>query len=340
MDANKNYNKTLTTTIRLKRIERGITQAELAKNVNISPIIYGHIESGRRELKIYEFVNLCHYLDIDIDETLESSILNINENILTLEKKLKNKVISFTSFKGGVGVSTLSILLSNEISKDYKIILIDSHYQNSCYDLRMRDIKTFPETKPLYEIKTVPFENLANYLSTAKTEYDYIIIDLPKFFYIEDHIENIIEKSDFVFAPFHLRYNNQPFETYKDEPLRYADGRLDLFVNLRERSSKKGNKAVFSLIPFRNNIDVEFKEYIENYDITLIPETFKEFEEIPEYLDTINPISTNENSSFAPYIMETMKVLYYLMEITDSNLVIEDQKNIKKLRWKNLFDRI
>ena len=64
------------------------------------------------------------------------------------------------------------------------------------------------------------------------------------------------------------------------------------------------------------------------------------FKEIPKYVDTITPISTIENAYYTPYIVETMKVMYHLMDLTEANLVVEDLKRVSELKWENIFSEI
>jgi len=77
MEINKEYSKILISKIRFNRTKLGITQAQLANKINISPIIYSHIESGRRELKILEFVKLSKFLNIKIDEIIDIALSEI-----------------------------------------------------------------------------------------------------------------------------------------------------------------------------------------------------------------------------------------------------------------------
>ncbi|WP_010177343.1 helix-turn-helix domain-containing protein [Aquimarina agarilytica] len=342
MDTNKEYNSLLISKIRIKRLELGLTQSHLANKIGISPITFSHIESGRREIKVFEVVKLCKYLNIKIDEVLEicyNKIKISHNSEITSNKKLKNKVISFTSFKGGMGVSTLSIILANEISKDYKLLFIDSHYQNSCYDKRALDLEVFPNIKPLYSIASIETKELAKYIDQKKKDYDYIIIDLPRFFYIPDYIEEITNQSDFVISPFKGRgMLKKPFKNNKDYLKHIAEGRLDLFIEYRNLF--KNNDTVFSLIPFLVKIeDDEFDDYCSDQEIVLIPETFKEFPEHDLFCDTLNPISNLENAYYNPFIVETLKVIFHLKSLVGADLIMEDLKHKSNAKWQKILDK-
>ena len=342
MNINKEYNLILISKIRFKRLELGITQAQLANKIDISPITFSHIESGRREIKIFEVVKLCKYLNFRIDELLDICLDEFKSKYkseITSKKKLKNKVVSFTSFKGGMGVSTLSIILANEISKDYKLLFIDSHYQNSCYNERTLDLEIFPDIKPLYKIVSVEVKELAGYIDQTKKDYDYIIIDLPRFFYIPDYIEEITNQSDFIISPFKGRGTlKKPFENNTDYLKHIAEGRLDLFIEYRNLF--KDSDTIFSLIPFLVKIeDDEFDDYCSDQEIVLIPETFKEFQEHDLFCDTLNPISNLENASYIPFIVETLKVIFHLKNLVGADLIMEDLKHKNNAKWKKILDK-
>lgn len=338
MDANKKYNEILVKEIRLKRIQLGLTQAELAKKVKISPIIYGHIETCRRELKILELFNLCNFLDLPINETLINCKSKQNNIILGNSKNsYKAKVVAFTSFKGGAGVSTLTTLFCNKTSSQYNILMIDAHPQLSCLNRRKDDLEMFPNVKPQYEIKAVEIDKLPNYINKVRSEYDYVVIDLPRFFYYEDNLENILTKCDFIFAPFYLpKYY---FTKEKPEYLKQVDGRLDLFIELSRKIKKFNDKISFTLISFSNDMPVEFKEWIEGYDINLLPQTFKKHYELQSHIDTLTDLSKNEDIAYAPYIKDTLKLIYYLELETGANLYIEGQDNVLKQKWDNLINK-
>lgn len=225
---------------------------------------------------------------------------NIEDRVLILEKESntvkpqkrstpKAQIIIFTSFKGGVGTSTLTTLFCNHISNQYNILLIDAHQQLTCYNMRENDLITTPEAKPLYEIEAISVEGLVNHLDVVKNKYDYIVIDLPRFFYYEDNLESIFIRSNYIFAPFHIPYNYS-VEQSNNDFLHQVEGRLDLFIELRKKIKSINKDITFTLVPYENDVTEEFKEWIEKFDMSLLPQTFKRYSELPSYIDTISDL--------------------------------------------------
>ncbi len=331
MDINKKLSVEIVNFIRSRRLELGLKQSELAVKADISPVTYGHIESGRRELKIYELSILSAILNIDANSITKSAISKLKTGEGSLDKTYKNKVVAFTSFKGGTGVSTLAVLLANEIAQHYKVLFIDAHYQASCYHMREIDRSVFPEVRPLYEVKKVPVNKLTNYIAAQCGDYDYIIIDLPRFFYVSEYIDNVLLRSNFVFVPFHLSYHFSTTDNY----IKHAAGRFDLFIELQAKIKQQEN-VHFTLIPFRDDISQIFKEWIEDKEIALVPCSFKYHEEISR-IDTFNPLPSELH---APYIQDTRNVLYHLMNILSAHPIIEDQKKYSKASWDVMLESI
>lgn len=327
MEPSKKINDIIVKEIRLKRIQLGLTQAELAKKVGISPITYGHIETCRRELKIIELYNLCKYLDLPIEETLSNCICKQYKSEQDDDSiSYKGEVVAFTSFKGGAGVSTLTALFCNKISSQYNILMIDAHEQLSCYNMRKNDMQLYTDIKPQYEIKAVGVDKVSSFLETVRNDYDYVIIDLPRFFYYDNDLKDIFVKCNYVFAPFYLSEYHEIKEEY-DEYIQQVDGRLDLFIELRAKIKELNGNISFTLISFQNDMTVEFQEWIENYDINLLPQTFKKHYELQSHIDTLTDLSKNEDIAYAPYVIDTLNLIYYLERETSANLFIEEQNN-------------
>ena len=64
------YNKIISNIIEIRK-NFNFTQKEFSEKINMSYIIYGHIESKRRELKIMELVHICFVFNLDINRVLE-----------------------------------------------------------------------------------------------------------------------------------------------------------------------------------------------------------------------------------------------------------------------------
>lgn len=274
---------------------------------------------------------------------------NIEDRVLILEKESntvkpqkrstpKAPIIIFTSFKGGVGTSTLTTLFCNHISNQYNILLIDAHQQLTCYNMRENDLITTPEAKPLYEIEAISVEGLVNHLDVVKNKYDYIVIDLPRFFYYEDNLESIFIRSNYIFAPFHIPYNYS-VEQSNNDFLHQVEGRLDLFIELRKKIKSINKDITFTLVPYENDVTEEFKEWIEKFDMSLLPQTFKRYSELPSYIDTISDLCKNKSIAYAPYITNTKAIIYYLEKETIANNYIEEQNNLFKKRMRNILNQ-
>lgn len=53
--------------LRAVREDRDLTQAQVGKLLNKSQQGYGHIESGRAELKIEDLITLCRFYNLSAD---------------------------------------------------------------------------------------------------------------------------------------------------------------------------------------------------------------------------------------------------------------------------------
>lgn len=91
--------------------------------------------------------------------------------------------IIFGNQKGGVGKSTLCIMLANYLTlvKKKQVLVIDMDFQKSINEQRKFDLSKNPQladTKP-YEILVMDTEDYPKYAEQLKKLNDYILIDLP-----------------------------------------------------------------------------------------------------------------------------------------------------------------
>lgn len=68
--------------IKSKRLESKLTQNEFSKIVNISPITYGHLESGRSILNLFQFVIFCKYLNLNCETLLNQCAIKLQNSKL------------------------------------------------------------------------------------------------------------------------------------------------------------------------------------------------------------------------------------------------------------------
>lgn len=144
------------------------------------------------------------------------------------------KIISIANVKGGTGKTNIAIGLAKELSKNYKVLLIDNDPQSSITSILLNDIKEFEHT--LYNVylqKNIGFNDciyefqenfyivpncldsmtldlelsskgnreniLLNKLKTIPNIFDFIIIDNSPFISLQ--MKNSIVISDLILCP-------------------------------------------------------------------------------------------------------------------------------------------
>ena len=90
------------------------------------------------------------------------------------------RIISITNRKGGVGKSTLSILLATSLANQLqkKVLIIDMDSQNTVQTLF--DLVSDSEIKPLFDVVSINPDHLKDELIEQETKYDVIFLDLPR----------------------------------------------------------------------------------------------------------------------------------------------------------------
>ena len=91
-------------------------------------------------------------------------------------------IISVANRKGGVGKTTLSILLATALAetKGLKVCLLDTDSQKSAVTRRLIEQAQNPDLTPLYPIEHVFPKYLTMELRHRSEEYDVILIDVPR----------------------------------------------------------------------------------------------------------------------------------------------------------------
>lgn len=90
------------------------------------------------------------------------------------------KIISITNRKGGVGKSTLSILLAGCLARDNKVLILDCDEQRSVegfYNLE----RGMYESDPLFAVEGIALQFVYDFLRAKGDQYDIILIDVPRF---------------------------------------------------------------------------------------------------------------------------------------------------------------
>ena len=98
-----------------------------------------------------------------------------------------SKIILITHQKGGVGKSTLTFNLAQNISKNARVVVLDFDLQGSLSQLAdlVTDFEIISFKREIKEIK--------------KLDYDFIFIDTPP--YLSNHLHNLIELADLIIVP-------------------------------------------------------------------------------------------------------------------------------------------
>jgi chromosome partitioning protein len=110
--------------------------------------------------------------------------------------------IVFGNQKGGVGKSTLCIMLANYLTmvKKKVVVVLDMDFQKSIEERRQRDNTLVNEPMP-YEVLTVDTGDYPHYSEQLSKIDDIVIIDLPGRLDDETLIP-ILKEADFVICPF------------------------------------------------------------------------------------------------------------------------------------------
>lgn len=99
---------------------------------------------------------------------------------------MDTKIISVVGEKGGIGKTTLNIILASNLfyAKQQKIVLLDAdNPQYSIYKKRNREMEMLDAEEraglELYPIEPVTVQNLQDAILKYYGQVDYIILDLP-----------------------------------------------------------------------------------------------------------------------------------------------------------------
>lgn len=277
MDKNRLLSSLIVKELRKNRVNQNRTQKEISEQAGISPIVYGHIETNRRELKINELDTLCKVLNLDMYSILQKCKCLMEPG--EIDPSLKNKVIAFSSFKGGVGVSTLAMLASRILSARFKVLLIDADPQQTCIDQRNQETYAQQGENP-YDMAYIPLENLLLHIERTVLSYDYIIIDFP-FGLGEKKLCSpqgsfacsVFRLCECVFTAFSLHKRKKrigfPFP---------VEGNLEQFLYVLQETKKRNPKTEFTLVPWLCTLPEGFSGWAEEIGCSVLPVPVPELE--------------------------------------------------------------
>ena len=83
-----NYQRLLGERIKEERLKLGLTQAQLAEDIDISDTHIGHIERGERGITLTTLVRLAGRLGVTIDYLMQDSVKSNDENIINQFRKI------------------------------------------------------------------------------------------------------------------------------------------------------------------------------------------------------------------------------------------------------------
>ena len=97
------------------------------------------------------------------------------------------KIILITHQKGGVGKSTLTFNLAQNIATNSRVAVLDFDLQGSLSQLE----------ELVTDFKIIPYQDILE--SISELQYDFIFIDTPP--YLSNHLAKLISISDLIIVP-------------------------------------------------------------------------------------------------------------------------------------------
>jgi len=94
----------------------------------------------------------------------------------------KTRAISVANSKGGVGKSTVTILLAAALAKqkNKKVLILDTDSQASVSEWLLAEQQAYSDAKPLVSVEAIPPQHVQMYLEKFGEGYDVIFIDIPR----------------------------------------------------------------------------------------------------------------------------------------------------------------
>ncbi|CAM3266609.1 ParA family protein [Elizabethkingia anophelis] len=150
------------------------------------------------------------------------------------------KIISTIHQKGGVGKSTLTFNLANNLKDNAKICIIDVDFQGSIYESRsLSDMDTY---------------HISEFEKVKELDYDFVFIDTPP--YLFDGVQNIAEISDVIIIPI--------------KPGIYDTLSINRTIGqLKEFKCDKKSLIVFNLVKPNTTITEEIRDQVAAFGVDI-----------------------------------------------------------------------
>lgn len=150
------------------------------------------------------------------------------------------KIFSLIHQKGGVGKSTLTFNLANNL-KDYgKVCILDVDYQGSLYEIR--------------ENSDIPIFHISQLEEVRSLNYDLVFIDTPP--YIFEELETICKISDVILVPM------------KPGPLDMLAVKKTIHF-IKEYKAQDKALIVFNMVKPKTSLTEQINEVVSTYDIPI-----------------------------------------------------------------------
>lgn len=176
------------------------------------------------------------------------------------------KIILTTHQKGGVGKSTLTFNLANNLKENAKVCIVDMDYQGSLLNVR--------------ELSEVPIFNADKFEEVRKEDYDFIFLDTPP--YLTEHLEKLCKLADVIVIP-------------------TKAGILDLLaikstVDMVERSgNEKKALIVFNMIKPNTSLTEEIKSKVQDFPVKVAKTMISDLVAFSRSV-VVNGVEDNQNA--------------------------------------------
>lgn len=161
----------------------------------------------------------------------------------------KNRMIVFANQKGGVGKSTLCIMMAHWLTdQGKKVVVYDADVQQTIYSRRQDDLEANPNITPKWEVKKInpiSFEQTTKVLDQAAQFNGYVLIDAPGAMAFPG-LAPILQSADAIAIPF----------TYDDNDLKSTL----MFIQVLLSDEIGQDKERLFFIPNRIEVNAGTKE--------------------------------------------------------------------------------